>query len=222
VAVNLGSGAAPTAQAFEVFDFQLQTDRTSAGLTSSAAPATIAAVLNRAMCPLCRKFELASVQAGPVVVDQCGQCRGAWFDARGDELRVLLECGWERVPDALKQAGTVADPDRDTPADLLKAEPLLCPRCGSGMMSHWYGGEAKTFVVDACPLGHGVWLDAGELERAFRVQQEFARKRAELERSGAVDAALARAETGDWGPKSAFESRVWEFLAALLNAKMQR
>jgi Zn-finger nucleic acid-binding protein len=173
------------------------------------------------MCPRCRKLELATVQAGPVVLDQCGQCRGAWFDARGDELRVVLERGWERVPGVLKQAGAVADPNRDTPADLLKAEPLLCPRCGSGMTSYWYGGEAKTFVVDACPLGHGVWLDAGELERAFRVQQEFARKRAEMERSGAVDAALARAEQGDWGPKSAFENRIWEFLAVLLNAKIQ-
>jgi hypothetical protein len=66
------------------------------------------------------------------------------------------------------------------------------------------------------PLGHGVWLDSGELEKAFRVRQAFARKRAEMERSGAVDKALARAEPGDWGPRSAFENRIWEFLAALL------
>ena len=191
-------------------------------MTRSPTSPTIPAVLNHALCPRCRKVELAPVQAGPVVLDQCGQCRGAWFDAQGDELRLVLERGWERVPDALKQASTETDPDRDTPADLFKPEPLLCPRCGSGMASYWYGGEAKTFVVDACPIGHGIWLDSNELERAFQVQQAFARKRAEMERSGAVDAALARAEQGDWGPKSAFENRIWEFLAALLNAKIQR
>jgi Zn-finger nucleic acid-binding protein len=90
------------------------------------------------------------------------------------------------------------------------------------MTSYWYGGEVKTFVVDACPLGHGVWLDSGELEKAFRAQQAFAQKRVEMERSGAVDAALARAEQGGWGPKSAFENRIWEFLAALLSAKIER
>jgi Zn-finger nucleic acid-binding protein len=137
-------------------------------------------------------------------------------------LRTVLDRGWERVPNALRQAGPVADPDLDTAADLRRSEPRPCPRCGSSMTSYWYCGEVGTFLVDACPLGHGVWLDSGELERAFRVQQETARKRLEMERSGAVDAALARADTGDWGPKSAFENRIWEFLAALLNARIQR
>ena len=71
-------------------------------------------MLDHVLCPRCRKVELAAFQAGPVKLDQCGQCRGA------------------------------------------------------------------------------------------------------------VCAALVRAEQGDWGPKSAFENRVWEFLAALLNAKIQR
>jgi len=179
-------------------------------------------MLARPPCPRCSKVELGQVQAGPVKLDQCCQCRGVWFDAQGDELGAVLKRGWERVPDALKQAGTVADANRDTLADLCKQEPLLCPRCGSDMTSYWYGGEAKTFVVDACPLGHGVWLDSGELEKAFRAQEAFDQKRADMERSGAVDEALARAEQGDWGPKSAFEKRIWEFLAALLNAKIAR
>ncbi len=181
------------------------------------------AVLERPMCPRCRKVELVPVQVGPVALDQCSECRGVWFDARGDELGAVLERGWERVPDVLKQAGASADPSRDTPADLNKLEPLLCPRCGSDMASYWYGGEAaRTFVVDACPRGHGVWLDSGELEKAFRALEVFAATRVEMERTGKVDDALARAERGDWGPKSVFGSRFWEYLAALLNTKIER
>ena len=126
-------------------------------------------------------------------------------------------------PEVLKQTGPVTDPNRDTPADQFKLVPLLCPRCASDMTSYWYGGEAaKTFVVDGCPLGHGVWLDSGELEKAFQALNEFSRTRAEMERSGKVDEALARAEPGSWGPKSVFGNRFWEYLAAMLNMKVER
>ena len=37
-----------------------------------------------------------------------------------------------------------------------------------------------------------------------------------------MDEALARAEPGDWGPKSVFGNPFWEYLAALLNMKVQR
>jgi Zn-finger nucleic acid-binding protein len=172
-------------------------------------------------CPRCRETELTPAQAGGTMLDRCGQCRGLWFDARGDELRKVLERGWERVPEALRQAGPGTDPSRDTPADLFKLQPLLCPRCGSDMISYWYGGEtARTFVADACPLGHGVWLDSGELEKAFRALEQFSQTRAEMERSGKVDEALARGESGDWGPKSVFSNPFWEYLAEFLNTKI--
>jgi len=177
---------------------------------------------NRAPCPRCREVELEPVQAGPIWLDRCRRCLGVWFDAQGDELRLVLERGWERVPDVLKQAGAVADPSRDTPTDLNKPEPLLCPRCGSGMTSHWYADEVGTFVVDNCPLGHGVWLDSGELERAFLVQQAFAQKLAEMERSGAIDAALARAEQGDKNPPGVSQHGFWKSLSALRDARERR
>ena len=178
-------------------------------------------MLTHPKCPRCRETELTPVQAGPTTLDRCSLCRGLWFDASGAELQVVLERGWERVPEVLKQAGPVTGSSRDTPADQLKPEPLLCPRCASDMTSYWYGGEAaKTFLVDACPLGHGVWLDSGELGKAFQALKGFSRTRAEMERTGKVDEALARAEPGDWGPKSAFGSPFWEYLAAMLNMKV--
>jgi Zn-finger nucleic acid-binding protein len=177
-------------------------------------------MLTHPKCPRCRETELVPVQAGPTTLDRCNQCHGLWFDAQGDELQGILERGWERVPEVLKQAGPGTDPNRDTPADQFKLEPLLCPRCASDMTGYWYGGETtKTFVADACPLGHGVWLDSGELEKAFQALKTFSRTRAEMERSGKVDDALARAEPGDWGPKSVFGNPFWEYLAAMLNTK---
>jgi Zn-finger nucleic acid-binding protein len=180
-------------------------------------------VLAHPKCPRCREIELTPVQAGATILDRCRQCGGLWFDAKGDELEQVLKSGWERVPEALKQTGPAADPNRDAPAGQSEPTPLLCPRCGSDMTSYWYGGEAKkTFLVDACPLGHGVWLDSGELEKAFQALKTFSRTRVEMERSGKVDAALARAEPGDWGPKSVFGNRFWEYLARMLNMKVQR
>ena len=91
------------------------------------------------------------------------------------------------------------------------------------MTSYWYGGEAeRTFLVDVCPLGHGVWLDPGELEKAFQALEVFSRTRAEMERSGKVDDALAKAESGEWGSKSVFANPFWEYLATMLNMKVQR
>jgi Zn-finger nucleic acid-binding protein len=174
-------------------------------------------------CPRCRETELAPVRAGATTLDRCSQCQGLWFDAKGDELEQVLKSGWERVPEALKQAGPDRDPNRDTPADQYKLVPLLCPRCGSDMITYWYGGEAtRTFLVDACPLGHGVWLDSGELEKAFQALKEFTRTRAAMERSGRVDEALARAEPGDWGPKSVFGNPFWEYLASFLKMEVRR
>jgi Zn-finger nucleic acid-binding protein len=174
-------------------------------------------------CPRCREIELASVRAGATTLDRCGRCRGLWFDAKGGGLEKILKLGWERVPEALKQTGPATDPNRDTPAGQSKPVPLLCPRCASEMNSYWYGGEAeKTFLVDACPLGHGVWLDSGELEKAFQTLKAFSGTRAEMERSGKVDDALARAELGEWGPQSVFGNPFWEYLARILNMKVQR
>jgi len=163
------------------------------------------------------------VQAGATTLDRCGRCRGLWFDAKGSELEEVLKLGWERMPETLKQTGPATGLSQATPAGLLKPVPLLCPRCGSDMTSYWYGGEAeRTFLVDACPLGHGVWLDAGELEKAFQVLETFSKTSVEMERSGKVDDALARAESGQWGPKSVFGNPFWEYLARMLNTKMQR
>jgi hypothetical protein len=36
----------------------------------------------------------------------------------------------------------------------------LCPRCGAALDLQ----QLKGVAVDACPKGHGIWLDQGELE----------------------------------------------------------
>lgn len=172
-------------------------------------------------CPRCRDAELAPVRTTAAVVDECPKCRGVWFDAEGDELNRILALGYDRLPEELKQSWD-ANPDAGrlttAPDD---SEPCLCPRCGNEMNRYWYAAEpGRTFLVDGCRLGHGVWLDAGELKKAHEALDGFTQKRRELEKSGKVDEALARSAGPDEGPHSIFEDKGWSIIAAVLGSKV--
>ena len=56
------------------------------------------------------------------------------------------------------------------------AGPISCPVCGTEMATREYG-YASQVVIDTCPAGCGVWLDAGEiqaLEKFFERAQQSA------------------------------------------------
>lgn len=62
-----------------------------------------------------------------------------------------------------------------------------CPQCGERMTSFDY--RANPLELDACPLGHGIWLDAGEEKRV----REYMRERvAGLQRAAAAEGGFAR------------------------------
>ena len=98
-------------------------------------------------CPRCAAALIAEVLDG-VRMHACGQCHG-WF-AEVSEIAALRKLAprVQTVPDRM---------DGDDPSPSLR-----CPACSKGM--------ARTYVVgawlhvDYC-REHGVWLDAGELER---------------------------------------------------------
>ncbi|MBI5210744.1 MAG: zf-TFIIB domain-containing protein [Elusimicrobia bacterium] len=85
-------------------------------------------------------------------MDLCPSCGGAWFDK--DELDFYID---EKAVPVPPMARTV-DPAAD-------AKPGNCPRCARAM-------EKKPAIsnpavtVDGCAGCGGIWLDAGELERA--------------------------------------------------------
>ncbi|GDX78966.1 hypothetical protein LBMAG42_07770 [Deltaproteobacteria bacterium] len=106
-------------------------------------------------CPRCRLPLRA--EAG---VDLCDQCGGVWFD-RGE-----LEAAIEAAP-----------PQGAVPA--ARPEPavryLPCPRCTTLMNRKAYE-RISGVTLDHCNA-HGVWLDAGELDRILAFEAGDGRER---------------------------------------------
>ena len=98
-------------------------------------------------CPKCHEPMIVA-EHGSVEIDSCAACGGVWLD--GGELEALL--------------GTAAPPKPHPDPDLGPPE-LDCPICVSKLVKDRY---ARTdVVVDKCPHGDGIWLDAGELEQVL-------------------------------------------------------
>jgi Zn-finger nucleic acid-binding protein len=97
---------------------------------------------------------------GELMVELCPSCRGLWLDAGElerieetherdyrEELARMVDLGYNAYEFAGQKAGRV----------------LPCPRCGAEMEKREYA-RCSQVLIDACPAGHGVWLDAGEIE----------------------------------------------------------
>lgn len=105
-------------------------------------------------------------------VSRCPRCDGTWL-AKGDLERIqeahLVDhsvqhrLGTDTVERSVDMARQRALP------------PRTCPKCGDPMERREYG-LASQVLIDACPHGDGLWLDAGELEA---VELYFERVRAE-------------------------------------------
>jgi Zn-finger nucleic acid-binding protein len=102
-------------------------------------------------CPAC-KNPLVVVERESIEVDWCAACHGVWFDA--GELEILAEKAGKRLaPDAIGESAATQEAQR------------RCPRCRRKMEKVAPRGD-RTLTLDRC-LQHGLWFDAGELERLF-------------------------------------------------------
>ena len=100
-------------------------------------------------CPVCKEAMIVAAY-GSVEIDSCAVCGGIWLD-RG-ELEALV--GRPVAPHD-KPDPSLGPPDRDCPVCVAK---LAKDRYGRPP----YGGQV---VIDRCPHGDGIWLDAGEMEQ---------------------------------------------------------
>ena len=100
-------------------------------------------------CPL-GHGELHREAHSEVTVDVCAQCGGEWLDH--DELAAF-------------EAAAVSD--RSVLAGMVEYQPhpgeRRCPICDKPMYEFDY--RANPLEIDACPDGHGYWLDGGEETR---------------------------------------------------------
>ena len=105
------------------------------------------------VCPDCHE-PLVVVELEGVEIDRCVACRGTWLDA--GELEQIVEL-----------AGI--EPGRISAAiDSTRRERRgrrRCPRCNRKMDIVSIGQGVE---LDHCPIGHGLWLDAGEIRAVVR------------------------------------------------------
>lgn len=94
------------------------------------------------MLPVCPKCDTALliVHFNETEVDVCDRCRGLWLDA--GELE------------------TLGGPPADSQTTVQEKTRYLCPRCDRPMRLV----RRANVELEECPVGHGLWLDAGELE----------------------------------------------------------
>jgi Zn-finger nucleic acid-binding protein len=99
-----------------------------------------------------------------IEIDECPTCRGT-FLGQGELERIQAAVEKEHHHELAQPVDSVRE---EMAAEREEALPLVrCPRCGQSMERRRYGLGSQT-VIDACPQGHGLWLDRGELEELER------------------------------------------------------
>lgn len=117
-------------------------------------------------CPVDAVALVSRRLASEVNVEVCPVCSGVWLDAGElDQLRrAHVHDRPLPAPESVAAAYEMAEQEQ--------APPGPCPNCSEPMDRREYGYFSQV-MVDVCPRGHGLWLDAGELER---LESFFARQ----------------------------------------------
>lgn len=111
------------------------------------------------MIPVCPKCDssLFILNFKGIEVDFCQQCRGLWLDA--GEIQSLMTLTGANSNDPLLKF----QHQNGLPAQGRK---YLCPRCDQPMEELPVREHSDaTLHLERCEHGHGLWFDAGELER---------------------------------------------------------
>jgi len=104
-------------------------------------------------CPACNDSMIV-VEHEKIELDYCANCSGVWFDT--GELELLMEkMSLDRAN--LSMGGILALPDVKSAEKRRR-----CPICHRKMKKAVIGREPEV-LADACPLGHGLWFDSGEV-----------------------------------------------------------
>lgn len=117
-------------------------------------------------CPNC-KVELVQKNIQGVLIDECEQCEGLWFEE--SELRQVkdkidADLNWMDF-EILKH------PEKFKPT----AERTTCPSCHQAM--HVLDYDKTKVEIDYCSACKGVWLEKNELERIIEaLEQEILTK----------------------------------------------
>lgn len=123
-------------------------------------------------CPRDKSQLETKTYEAKIEIDACPACGGIWLDK--GELEAIQEAKendyskvLENLPDTVARSiNKVAQTDTG---------PVGCPKCGTEMDTREYA-YCSQIVIDTCPEGCGIWLDAGELQA---LEKFFERSQAE-------------------------------------------
>lgn len=107
--------------------------------------------LSQRACPHCGG-RFMQIEVDDLPLEYCRDCRCWWFDAT--ELMHFTE-SFEDISD-----GDFVD----------RASNLTCPVCDQPMLEQQLRVNSN-LMVDACPQGHGIFLEDGEFERALELSE---------------------------------------------------
>jgi Zn-finger nucleic acid-binding protein len=116
-------------------------------------------------CPKCKVVNMQTMEMGSVVIDECAQCGGIWFD-QGE----------------LDQVIGSADPDlrwldidfwKDNTDFKVFTEDLPCPKCSRYYQTRLVDETTNTTAC-LCSSCQGIWLDADQLRRIVQAVTEMA------------------------------------------------
>jgi len=124
-------------------------------------------------CPRDGSALETKIYEAKIEIDACGRCGGMWLDK--GELEAIQET---RERDYRQTLGNVSDTVKRSINEVAQMEtaPIRCLKCNSEMETREYG-YCSQIIIDTCPEGCGLWLDAGEiqaLEKFFERSQEEA------------------------------------------------
>lgn len=114
------------------------------------------ALLSTLSCPDCRCM-MREFEWHGTVVDICPQCHGIWLD-EGEVAAIEASDTLENIDRAF--VGTF---QKKTLAEGFASPARNCPRDTAPLEAQEWNWELN-LVIDFCPVCHGIWLDAGELE----------------------------------------------------------
>jgi uncharacterized protein len=120
-----------------------------------------------ALCPRCdRSMSQFKPDTAPMSLDACLNCKGIWF--AGGELSTFLRFGLGEIQTVRQRIGDGLGHFVDRRVE--ETGLLSCPSCNFCMAREPLGADSAG-MIDVCPTCKGVWLDAGELVRAYEAYQ---------------------------------------------------
>jgi len=112
-------------------------------------------------CPACKGTCAQETYEG-VSIDVCEKCKGIWLDqGEFEQIVSKREKVFKRseVEAVNRLCGVNGSPKEE------ESRKLTCPKCNSENMKTQNYSYSSGVIIDRCPKGCGIWLDADELEK---------------------------------------------------------